>query len=60
MNTISLSFYRELTIMCFGYHITQVFWSTDKLGINKKSTVFCMQNIVIRNYLLSKSCKPLT
>ena len=54
MNTISLSFYRELTIMCFGYHITQVFWSTDKLGINKKSTVFCMQNIVIEKLFIIK------
>ena len=43
-----LIFYEELTNNVFGYRkYTHLSWSTDKLDIYRKSTVFCMQNIVI-------------
>ena len=35
-------------IMYFGYlKYTHLFWSTDKMYIYRKSTVCCMQNIVV-------------
>ena len=34
--------------MCFGYHkYTHLIWSTDKLDIYRKSTVFCMHREII-------------
>ena len=48
MNTIRLPFMENRPIMCFGYHkYTHLIWSTDKLDIYRKSTVFCMHREII-------------